>query len=369
MKPIIYFITAALVLVTGCHKSETVPSQEQYDRYIFFSQGIDTKASLINSAADMAGKEFAVIGFEYDKSSTWSAEKSNAVPNVFYNDAGTATIPVETLTCDNEGTNASTIAAEYSPLQGWSNTKKYSFFAYYPNSVSNNYVSLVNLNGTTYTPGAPSIKYTMNPAALKASMVDLMTASPHKDLDGSDSDKTSQDVTFNFSHRLSCLGLKVKNSSGGDIEISNVTFILSGIRYTDITIPLDEGTPTKTAPTDPISSTLSLDLNGDGDTMTLSSTANDGEELTDKLIFIPQPDDDISIQVKIVYKRLASGGYDEYDEFVTLTLPGADNHLTTALTEGKKHIVTVNFTNSTVNVSGAVPEPWKEKYTIKDTFN
>ena len=365
MKPIIYFISAALVLLTGCHKSETAPSQEQYDRYIFFSQGIDTKASLINSAADMAGKEFAVIGFEYDKSSKWDAEKANAVPNVFYNDAGTATIPVETLTCDNEGTGAETIAAEYSPLQGWSNTKKYSFFAYYPNSIGNSYVSLVNMNGNTYTPGAPSIKYTMIPADLKASMVDLMTASPQV-VDGSDSDKTSQDVTFNFSHRLSCLGLKVKNSSGGDIEISNVTFILSGIRYTDITIPLDEGEISRTAAANPLSASLSLDLGENTDKMTLSSSAT--EDLSDKLIFIPQTEE-VSIQMEIVYKRLASGGYDGYNEFVTLTLPGADNHLTTALTEGKKHIVTVNFTNSTVNVSGAVPEPWKEKYTINDTFN
>lgn len=363
MKPIIYFISAALVLLTGCHKSETAPSQEQYDRYIFFSQGIDTKASLINSAADMAGKEFAVIGFEYDKD--WNAEKANAVPNVFYNDAGTATIPVETLTCDNEGTGAETIAAEYSPLQGWSNTKKYSFFAYYPNSIGNSYVSLVNMNGNTYTPGAPSIKYTMNPADLKASMVDLMTASPQV-VDGSDSDKTSQDVTFNFSHRLSCLGLKVKNSSGGDIEISNVTFILSGIRYTDITIPLDEGEISRTAAANPLSASLSLDLGENTDKMTLSSSAT--EDLSDKLIFIPQTEE-VSIQMEIVYKRLAANGYDGYNEFVTLTLPGADNHLTTALTEGKKHIVTVNFTNSTVNVSGAVPEPWKEKYTINDTFN
>ena len=227
MKPIIYFITAALVLVTSCHKSETVPSQEQYDRYIFFSQGIDTKASLINSAADMAGKEFAVIGFEYDKSSNWSTEKANALPNVFYNDAGTATIPVETLTCDNEGTNTSTIAAEYSPLQGWSNTKKYSFFAYYPNSIGNSYVSLVNMNGTAYTPGAPSIKYTMTPADLKASMVDLMTASPQVDLDGSSSVVTSQDVTFNFSHRLSCLELKVRNSSDGGIILYEIIFHIS----------------------------------------------------------------------------------------------------------------------------------------------
>ena len=366
MKPIIYFISAALVLLTGCHKSETAPSQEQYDRYIFFSQGIDTKASLINSAADMAGKEFAVIGFEYDKSSNWSTEEANAVPNVFYNDAGTATIPVETLTCDNEGTGAETIAAEYSPLQGWSNTKKYSFFAYYPNSIGNSYVSLVNMNGTAYTPGAPSIKYTMTPADLKASMVDLMTASPQKDLDGSDSGVTSQDVTFYFSHCLSCLGLKVKNSSGGDIEISNVTFILSGIRYTDITIPLDEGEISRTAAANPLSASLSLDLGENTDEMTLSPSAT--EDLSDKLIFIPQTEE-VSIQMEIVYKRLAANGYDGYNEFVTLTLPGADNHLTTALTEGKKHIVTVNFTNSTVNVSGAVPEPWKEKYTINDTFN
>ena len=358
MKPIIYFITAALVLVTGCHKSETVPSQEQYDRYIFFSQGIDTKASLINSAADMAGKEFAVIGFEYDKSSNWSTEKENAVPNVFYNDAGTATIPVETLTCDNEGTGAET---KYSPLQGWSNTKKYSFFAYYPNSIGNSYVSLVNMNGTAYTPGAPSIKYTMTPADLKASMVDLMTASPQKDLDGSDSGVTSQDVTFNFSHRLSCLGLKVKNSSGGDIVISNVTFILSGIRYTDITIPLDEGEISRTAAANPLSASLSLDLGENTDEMTLSPSAT--EDLSDKLIFIPQTEN-ITVNVEILYTRIPANGYDGYeDTFVSQAL-------VTQLMEGKKHLVQINFTDSKVDVNPVVAtEGWVEIPSVNDTFN
>ena len=359
MKPIIYFITAALVLVTGCHKSETVPSQEQYDRYIFFSQGIDTKASLINSAADMAGKEFAVIGFEYDKD--WNAEKANAVPNVFYNDAGTATIPVETLTCDNEGTGAETIAAEYSPLQGWSNTKKYSFFAYYPNSIGNSYVSLVNMNGTAYTPGAPSIKYTMTPADLKASMVDLMTASPQKDLDGSDSGVTSQDVTFYFSHCLSCLGLKVKNSSGGDIEISNVTFILSGIRYTDITIPLDEGEISRTAAANPLSASLSLDLGENTDEMTLSPSAT--EDLSDKLIFIPQTEN-ITVNVEIHYTRKPVNGYDGYeDTFVS-------QELETQLIKGNKHLVQINFTDSKVDVNPVVAtEGWVEIPSVNDTFN
>ena len=361
MKPIIYFITAALVLVTGCHKSETVPSQEQYDRYIFFSQGIDTKASLINSAADMAGKEFAVIGFEYDKSSDWDAEKANAVPNVFYNDAGTATIPVETLTCDNEGTNASTIAAEYSPLQGWSNTKKYSFFAYYPNSIGNSYVSLVNMNGTAYTPGAPTIKYRMTPAALKASMGDLMTASPQKDLDGRDSGVTSQDVTFYFSHCLSCLGLKVKNSSGGDIEISNVTFILSGIRYTDITIPLDEGEISRTAAANPLSASLSLDLGENTDEMTLSPSAT--EDLSDKLIFIPQTEN-ITVNVEIHYTRKPVNGYDGYeDTFVS-------QELETQLIKGNKHLVQINFTDSKVDVNPVVAtEGWVEIPSVNDTFN
>ena len=106
-------------------------------------------------------------------------------------------------------------------------------------------------------------------------------------------------------------------------------------------------------------------MNGDGDTMTLSSTANDGKELTDKLIFIPQPDDDISIQVKIVYKRLASGGYDGYNEFITLTLP----ELKSKLFEGKKHVVMLNFTNSTVTVTGVASGIWTNTYEVEDEFN
>ena len=345
--------------MTGCHKSETVPSQEQYDRYIFFSQGIDTKASLINSAADMAGKEFAVIGFEYDKSSEWSAEKANAVPNVFYNDAGTANIPVETLTCDRDGTNASTIAAEYSPLQGWSNTKKYSFFAYYPNSVSNNYVSLVNLSGTTYTPGAPSIKYTMTPADLKASMVDLMTASPQKDLDGSDSGVTSQDVTFNFSHRLSCLGLKVRNSSDGGIILDEIIFHISGIKYKEIVIPLDGSEVSKTAENPSISADLDFTLSDEESQLALS----DELVISDKLILIPQTEN-ITVNVEIHYIRIPVNGYDGYeDTFVSQAL-------VTQLIEGNKHLVQINFTDSKVDVNPVVAtEGWVEIPSVNDTFN
>ena len=355
MKPIIYFITAALVLVTGCHKSETVPSQEQYDRYIFFSQGIDTKASLINSAADMAGKEFAVIGFEYDKSSNWSTEKANALPNVFYNDAGTATIPVETLTCDNEGTNASTIAAEYSPLQGWSNTKKYSFFAYYPNSIGNSYVSLVNMNGTAYTPGAPSIKYTMTPADLKASMVDLMTA-PQVDLDGSSSVVTSQDVTFNFSHRLSCLGLKVRNSSDGGIILDEIIFHISGIKYKEIVIPLDGSEVSKTAENPSISADLDFTLSGEESLLALS----DELVISDKLILIPQTEN-ITVSVEIHYTRIPVNGYDGYDDtFVSQAL-------VTQLIEGNKHLVQINFTDSKVDVKDVVDaEGWVEIPSVTD---
>ena len=359
MKPIIYFITAALVLVTGCHKSETAPSQEQYDRYIFFSQGIDTKASLINSAADMAGKEFAVIGFEYDKSSNWSTEKANALPNVFYNDAGTATIPVETLTCDNEGTNASTIAAEYSPLQGWSNTKKYSFFAYYPNSIGNSYVSLVNMNGTAYTPGAPSIKYTMNPAALKASMVDLMTASPQVDLDGSSSVVTSKDVTFNFSHRLSCLGLKVRNSSDGGTLLSSVVFHVSGIKYKEIVIPLDGSGVNKTAENSSISADLGFTLSDEESLL----SSPDELVISDKLIFIPQTEV-ITIKVEIHYTRIPVNGYDGYEDTFE------SQELVTPLTEGNKHLVQINFTDSKVDVNSVVAtEGWVEMPPVNDTFN
>lgn len=347
MKRIICFAASVVLLMTGCHKPTPAPVPEQYDRYIFFSQKVETKASLIESKADV--DKFGVVGFMYDDALEWNGVSATAEPNVFYDENGVV-VDVETVVCDTDGYGT------YSPLQGWSNTKKYAFFAYYP--IGHDALRLVNLDGKEdYTAGVPAIKYTMNSDDIYASMTDVMTAEAKTKPETSDNS-----VDLKFSHRLSSLGVKVMNSSSGNIVLNSVSLNISGIKNQSIVIPLDGSEVTKTA----FASALAAEMALAGVAET-SLAANGGEsELADKLIFIPQ-DEDLTATVTIEYTRNAVGedpySYEGYTE--TRTLPAQ----ITILEEGKKHLILLNFTDSTVEVNGIANTGWKETYDVGGTFN
>lgn len=335
MKRIIYIITSLLPLVNGCTKTESSPAPEKYDRYIFFSQGVETKASLIEKVDDLAGQQFGVVGFKYQNTSTWDAVNATATPtpNVFFDDDNQPVDDVEECRCSVEGTNAS-----YSPLQGWSNSKKYAFFAYYP--INNGSVTLVNLDGTSYSAGPPAIKYTMNTTDPSASMVDVMTADPHTNKywnSSADNNVTNGEVEFTFAHRLSCLGLNIKNSSAADITISSVVLNITDIRYSNIIIPLDGTNPTPGG-SFPSSASFSMNLL-DNERI----PGSEGVEIADKLIFIPQSDN-ISVSLTITYKRKYEYA-EEYNDTFSTKAP-----VTTALTEDKKHIIYIDFADSNTYV-------------------
>lgn len=344
MKRIICFAASVVLLMTGCHKPTPAPMPEQYDRYIFFSQKVETKAGLIESAGGV--DEFGVVGFMYDDALEWNGVSATAEPNVFYDENGVV-VDVETVACDTDGYGT------YSPLQGWSNTKKYAFFAYYPHDA----LSLVNLDGEVYTAGVPAIKYTLDSDDIYASMTDVMTAEAKTNLKTSDNS-----VQLEFSHRLSSLGVKVKNSSSGDIVLNSVSLNISGIKYQSIVIPLDGSKVTKTAFASASATEMAL-----AEVAETSLAANGGEsELADKLIFIPQ-DEDLTATVTIGYTRNAVGedpySYEGYTE--TRTLPAQ----TTILEEGKKHLILLNFTDSTVEVKGVADTGWVDVPEVEDTFN
>lgn len=352
MKHIIY-TAFILLLASACSKPAPSPEteKEQYGRYIFFSQQVGTKADLIESAAAM--DQFGVVGFKYE--GTWAAKNASLTPNVFYDDNGNL-VNTETLTCNEDGT------ADYAPLQGWSSFKNYAFFAYYP--IDHQAVTLVNLNGTPYSAGVPAIKYTMNQSDLKASMVDVMTAPAHTDLywKSATENNTTGEVAFSFAHRLSSLGLKVKNSSESSIMINSVEFVVSGIGYSAIVIPLDGSTVQKTAAS--LSATLPLTL-GEGEE---GLTTLQEMEIADKLIFIPQTTA-LSVQVRIGYTRVKPTGSDYTGYTDTVTLPGSGS-LTTTLTEGTRHLVHLNFTDSEVEIKpGFTEHDWVDIPDVEDTFN
>ena len=265
-----------------------------------------------------------------------------------------------------DGTNATVGVGSYTPLQGWSNSKKYSFFAYYP--VGNQYVSLVNLDEeSNYNPGIPVIKYTMDPSSSEnftASMWDVMTATAHEDLywksvsEKSESTSANGEVRFSFNHCLSCLGLNLKNSTAGGITVNSVTFHLSGIQYQSITIPLDGSTRNSEGPAVDIDCALQVGEGG----VAIPSVSNDsdGVELTDKLILIPQTVP-LTFTVTVGYTRSLEGYTDNTTSFTT-------GDLSTSLEGRKKYIVNLKFTDSTVDV-GFKSGAWAERHTIDNTFN
>lgn len=307
----------------------------------------------MEDAAGLNEKSFGVVGFKYDfydkdgNEVFWKDHKNtNPTPNVFYdevvNSEGTSTYditPVETVrvTAGADGTTA-----EYAPLQGWSNNKKYAFFAFYPKDNDN--VTLVNLDGDTpYSGGVPVIRYTMDPTDLKGSMVDVMTAPAHTDKfwkSSADNNIANGEVNFAFTHRLSALGLKISNLSGGAITLNTIKFTLSGIKYHEATFSLTDGTTLSTTAATPATPEVSLAFAEGENSLADSKTT----EFSDKLLFIPQPDDDLSITVYINYTRQESGSYTGYTgEFTTQTL-------TTKLAEAQKYLISIKFTDSTVEV-------------------
>ena len=333
---------SVILMMTACNKSESSPVQEEFGAYIFFSQRVQTKAELITTAS-MNGKTFGVVGYKYANTTDWNAVKATATPTVF------ASVP-QPVTCSEGGYGT------YSPLQGWSNTQKYAFFAYYPTNAT-----LVN------TTGVPVVKYTLaeDDSATDAnemyqSMADVMTATPRTDLywnSASANNVANGEVTFSFAHRLSSVGVKIKNSTNSAITVSKVDLTVAGIQNKDIIIPLDGSAATPVAATTPMSASLSLSL-ADADKSLPANTTNH-VELSDKLIFIPQSGNLTISKFQITFKR----GTAAAESFIV-------NDLTTALEEGKKHLISLNIKESTVEVSYKFEtNAWTDIEDVYDTFN
>lgn len=357
MKRIIYIAALLLPLISGCSKPDPSQTPEQYGKYIFFSHSVDTKASLIESAEAMG--QFGVIGFKYDESEGWNTNNmSDLPPNVFLDNSGNELF-TQTLTCYADGT------ASYSPLQGWSNTKKYSFFAYYP--IGNENIKLINRYGKDYTgsnaKSTPFIKYTWNGADLNnTTMVDLMIASAKNLYWKSDADTNLEgsDVKLSFKHCLSCIGLNFKNSASSNIQITSIELSLSDIVHSEATISLDGSNTSYGGEQDATATyTYSMDLPEGG--VSVSSTETDGVEISDKLIMIPQSPA-VTIKIKVGYSRSAEG-YDKNDDYFE------SESLSTSLLEGTKHLIYLNFTDSTVEVKKLTSGAWVDIPEVEDTFN
>ena len=263
----------------------------------------------------------------------------------------------------------------------------------------NENVTLVNLDGSTpYNSGVPAVKYTMTAptastdegpadgAAFKASMVDLMTATPLTNLywksssdyqltDGGNS--SNGEVQFSFLHRLSSLGLNIKNSTevkyssegeiinAGGITINSVTFTISGLANQSVIFPLGGNNLNPQYDGKVIGNvacSLTIPQNGKeipNIKTVLVEPPYTGTELSDKLIFIPQ-DAPVKFTVTVDYTRSHDGYADNNMIYTT-------QELSTTLVEGQKYLVNLNFKDSIVDVTlnyGA----WVDIPSVEDTF-
>lgn len=357
MKRLILTAFWASLLLVGCSKSPAPKGPETFDRYIFFSQQVESKASLIGSVGDMKGKSFGVVGFKFDEDISWGkyiGETPTAEPNVFYDENGDP-VNVETISCDEYGYGT------YAPLQGWHGAYKYTFFACYPVPGSIGSVTMVNnsTDGGSYTGGTPAIQYS-NPNHDKSLMVDVMTAPAFKNVYWKSSSAYSEgnstgDITFAFQHCLSSLGIKVKKSIDNEIVLNSLTLDISGIQNKSIRMTMD--TPSSGTSTAAETNTANYTLTVAEAEKTITK---DGVELADKLIFIPQTAD-LTIFLTVNYTRKKVGNYEDYTGSYTY------ENIQTALSQGKKHLIHLNFTETTVEVSTSVNN-WTT-YTVDNTFN
>ena len=352
MRKLIYFalLVTVIPLFVACKKSISTGSQENFEHYIFFGHQVESKASLINGKDDV--QSFGVVGFKYDNTTSWDEykTKTECTPNVFFDETNSP-VDVETLNCTKG-------SPSYTPLQGWSNTRKYTFFAFYP--IGNENVDIVSANGSEYKGGVPAIKYSLNTEHLQGSMVDVMVSEHCKDLDyynsGQDNNIQGGEVKLKFNHILSALGVNFNKKTENTIKITGVSMTISGIQYQTYIYSLDGVDSTRGGSTMEGSFDLSIP-----EGVVEVSSEGAGTEIADKLIFIPQSHN-ATISLTINYTRSAGGvSFDDEKSFIGIT---------TAFEAGKKHLIQLKFTDSKVEVESDVTSgAWTDVWEVNNTFN
>lgn len=228
----------------------TIPNE--WSGYIHFgSESVSSKASNLvtsNLVTSMSGLDYHVIAFQYPSTTNWSTFMATGTPSMndpkfkfptsveYNNETGTWTYDARTSNGGQNGTDQ---------LVAWVNGKRYTFFAYYPQSSPD---SPVTLNTDPRSAGTPVITYTtpsglnpLDPSALK----DVVTAAVK------DATSSVGTVNFAFKHRLSCLTIEARNfdqikDTDNESQINakkqtiqNLTLHISSKMYTTLDIPLD----------------------------------------------------------------------------------------------------------------------------------
>lgn len=213
---ILSFIAASALLFASCeHESQpTYPNGELpiFNGYMQFSTEVSTRSDL---ATNMRGRDFGVLGYSYSYTTNWGTAMSLATPDTFYN---------QQVLCGADGICRYDINSEEvgNQLKPWDATKWYTFFAYSPYNGAGITLSDPNATSTPYL----TYEYAwLDNRALQGATIDLhnesrmfdLVSAQAIDLDG------SNNVAFNFKHRLFAIEVLANNYNETEYEYEYVT--------------------------------------------------------------------------------------------------------------------------------------------------
>lgn len=355
MRRFSYIFVLFATLFCACNDNAIDSGDEQIvvptKPYIYLDAAVNTRASLVNGTA--LNRYFGVYGFTYDFNNKWSTYRVTAKPNVFDN--------VPQLVRYNNG------SYQYSPTKEWGGGK-YTFFAYYPPSLT---VTGREIEGTPYLTYAPDFNDT-------AEHRDVMTA-----MFEDTSLSSSPYVYFDFYHRLSAVDVVAMNfyeysydDPNADntviteritIEVVDLALQFKNVQYQEAKIYLDRRIPSECTPADaganPNYQIISSDsgsgiyINYNEDSTLRPITAQNNSSM----IFIPQEKTDLEVKTTVMFKkRRPNGEYltDENDNDVfTQTI---DTPFNQPLKEGSRYYLQMTFTSAGVSISIITSDEWDD---------
>ncbi len=355
MKRFKYILMLASTLFIGCNKVSTSPEEEQIvvpaKPYIYLNAGISTRGALVGGTT--LNRNFSIYGYTYDFNNKWSTYRVTAKPNVFDN------VP-QNVTYSNG-------SYKYEPVKEWEGGK-YTFFAFYPQTVTS---SGAGVEGTPYVTYAPDFNEV-------GSHIDIMTA-----MFEDTSLSSSPYVYFDFYHRLSAVDVVAMNfyeHSYDDpdaentvitekitIEIVDLALQFENVQYKEAKIFLDRRIPSvctaADSGTNPHYQIISKDdesgvfinYNEDATLRPITTT------LRSSMIFIPQENIDLEVTTTVSYKkRRPNGEYltdDTGNEVFTQTI---ETPFKQPLKEGSRYYLQMTFTSSAVSISIITSDEWDD---------
>ena len=355
MRRFSYIFILFATLICACNDSTIDPNGDEQivvptKPYIYLDAAVNTRASLVNGTT--LEDNFSVFGYTYGFNNKWSTYRVTAKPNVFGN------VP--------QNVTYSSGSYKYDPIKEWQGGK-YTFFAFYPQTVNS---SGANVEGTPYLTYAPDF----NDAG---SHIDIMTA-----MFEDTSLSSSPDVYFDFYHRLSAVDVVAMNfyeysyddpdaentviTEKITIDIVDLALQFTGVQYKEAKIYLDRRIPSECiladAGTNPFYQIISEDdesgifinYNEDATLRPITTT------LRSSMIFIPQEKDNLEVTTTVSYKKrrpngefLSEGGSDVFTQ--TIETPFKQ-----PLKEGSRYYLQMTFTSSAVSISIITSDEWDD---------